>query len=48
LNQHVPAGKVSFEEIKDRLRAELQKRKSDELRAELGKKLRKNARVETL
>jgi peptidyl-prolyl cis-trans isomerase C len=48
MNQHVPAGKVSFEEIKDRLRSELQKRKSDELRAELGKKLRKNARVETL
>lgn len=48
MNRHVPAGKVSFEEIKDRLRVELQKRKSDELRAEFGKRLRKNARVETL
>ncbi|HEX7892997.1 MAG TPA: peptidylprolyl isomerase, partial [Terriglobales bacterium] len=48
MNRHVIAGKVKFEEIKDRLRAELQKKKADELRAELGKKLRKNAKIETL
>ena len=48
MNRHVPAGKVSFDEIKDKLRAELQKRKADEVRAEFGKKLRKNASIETL
>ena len=48
MNRHVVAGKVKFEEIKDRLRAELQKRKADELRAKLNEKLRKNAKIENL
>lgn len=48
MNRHVLAGKIPFEEIKGRLRAELQKRKADELRAKLNEKLRKNAKIENL
>jgi parvulin-like peptidyl-prolyl isomerase len=48
MNRHVPAGKVQFDEIKDKLRGELEKRKANELRADFDKKLRKSAKIETL
>jgi parvulin-like peptidyl-prolyl isomerase len=48
MNRHVPAGKVEFSEIKEKLRTALEKKKADELRAEFGRKLRKNAKIETL
>lgn len=46
LNAHVPAGKVAFEEVKDRLLKDLQKTKYDQLRADLDKRLRQHAKVE--
>jgi peptidyl-prolyl cis-trans isomerase SurA len=48
LNKHVPAGEVPFEEVKVKLRDELQKQKTNEVRASFDKKLRQNAKVETL
>jgi parvulin-like peptidyl-prolyl isomerase len=46
LNAHVPAGKVAFEEVKDRLLSDLHKTKYDRLRADLDKRLRLHAKVE--
>jgi len=46
LNAHVPAGKVAFEEVKDRLFKDLQKTKYDKLRADFDKRLRQHAKVE--
>jgi parvulin-like peptidyl-prolyl isomerase len=46
LNAHVPAGKVAFEEVKDRLLKDLQKTKYDKLRSDLDKRLREHAKVE--
>jgi parvulin-like peptidyl-prolyl isomerase len=48
LNSHVPAGRRKFDEVKDKLRTDLQKEKEDRLRTELNAKLRKNAKVEEL
>jgi parvulin-like peptidyl-prolyl isomerase len=48
LNKHVPAGVVPFEEVKVKLRDELQKQKSNEVRATFDKRLHQNAKVETL
>jgi len=48
LNKHVPAGKVPFAMVKDKLRPELEKSKTNQVRAALDKKLRQNAKVETL
>jgi len=48
MNRHVPAGKKKFDDVKDNLRKELEKRKTNEVRAALDKKLRQNAKVETL
>ena len=48
LNQHSPAKKLTFEEVKDNLRTELQKSKYEQLRAGLDKRLRTNAKVELL
>jgi peptidyl-prolyl cis-trans isomerase SurA len=48
LNAHVPAGKVSFEEVKDRLQKDLEKTKYDQLRADLDKRLRQHAKVEEI
>ncbi len=48
LNGHRPAGKAKFEEVKDGLRKELEKRKTNEVRAALDKKLHENAKVEIL
>jgi peptidyl-prolyl cis-trans isomerase SurA len=48
LNKHIPAGKLKFEDVKDRLKNELQKKRLNEVRAALYKKLRQNAKVEVL
>jgi parvulin-like peptidyl-prolyl isomerase len=48
LNAHTPAGKVPFEEVKNKLRTDLEKARSEKLRAALYKKLRQNAKVEEL
>jgi len=43
-----PAGKVKFEEVKDRLRKDLEKARYEQLRASLGAKLRQSAKIEEL
>ena len=48
LNSHTATGKSSFEEVKDSLREQLKKQKSEQLRSALDKRLRKNAKVEEL
>lgn len=48
LNQHTPAGKTSFEEVKASLQTELEQKKTNQLRSALDKKLRENAKVEEL
>jgi peptidyl-prolyl cis-trans isomerase SurA len=48
LNGHTPAGKFSFDQVKDRLRQDLQKEKYERLRTTFDKKLRQNAKVEEL
>jgi len=48
LNAHIPEGKQKFEEVKDSLRDEVKKQRSEELRRALDKRLRKNAKIEEL
>jgi len=48
LNQHIPAGKMKFEDVKDGLRKELQQKKVNEVRAALDKRLHKTAKVEVM
>jgi len=48
LNQHIPAGKVPFEDVQAQLIKQLQAKKTNEVRAALDKKLRQNAKVEVL
>jgi parvulin-like peptidyl-prolyl isomerase len=48
MNKHVPAGKTPFDMVKEPLRKEMEKNKTNEVRANLDKKLRQNATVETL
>ncbi|MGO9519258.1 MAG: peptidyl-prolyl cis-trans isomerase [Candidatus Korobacteraceae bacterium] len=48
LIQHVPSGKRSFNDVKDSLQKELEKKKTEELRSALDKRLRKAAKVEEL
>ncbi len=48
LIRHIPAGKSSFNDVKDSLQKELQKRKTEELRSALDKRLRKAAKVEEM
>ena len=48
MNRHVPAGKTKFEDVKVELQKKLEKDKTNQVRAALGKKLRQNAKVETL
>lgn len=48
LNAKQPAGKFTFQQVKDPLRQDLQKEKSERLRAGLDKKLRQNAKVQEL
>lgn len=43
-----PAGKVKFEEVKDRLRKDLEKSRYEQLRASLNTKLRRSAKLEEL
>ena len=48
LNQQIPAGKVKFADVKDKLQKELQQQKVNTVRAALGKRLRKTSKVEEL
>ncbi len=48
LNKHVLAGKMSFTDIKDKLKKELEAKKTENLRAALNKGLRSKAKVEVL
>ena len=48
LNQHIPAGKIKFEDVKAQLIKQLQAKKTNDTRAALDKKLRQNAKVEVL
>jgi len=48
LNNHVPAGTRKFDEVKDKLRKDLQEEKEDRLRTALDATLRKSAKVEEL
>jgi len=48
LKAHIPAGTQPFDEVKDSLRQQLQKQKSEDLRRSLDARLRKNAKVEEL
>ena len=48
LNKHIVPGTVKFELVKDTIRKELKDKKTNQLRAALDKKLRQNAKIETL
>jgi parvulin-like peptidyl-prolyl isomerase len=48
LSKHVLAGKMTFAQIKDKLKKELEAKKTEELRAALNKKLQSAAKVEVL
>ena len=48
LQEHTPAGKAKFEEVKAQLEKELQENKRNQLRAALDKKLRQNAKIEEM
>ena len=48
LNAHTPAGKVAFDQVKDKLRTDMQKAKYEQLRVALDKRLRASAKVEIL
>ncbi|MFZ0774675.1 MAG: peptidylprolyl isomerase [Candidatus Sulfotelmatobacter sp.] len=48
LNKHILAGTFKFEVVKDTLRKELREKKTNQLRAALDKRLRQNAKIETL
>ena len=48
LNAHTPAGMQRFDDVKDSLRKQLQKNKTEQLRSSLDKKLRKTAKIEEL
>jgi hypothetical protein len=48
LNQHNPAGKAKFADVKDKLQKELQQQKLNAVRAALDKRLRKTSKVEEL
>ena len=48
LNAHIAPGTRKFEEVKDSLRKELEKKKTEQLRSGLDRKLRATAKVEVL
>jgi parvulin-like peptidyl-prolyl isomerase len=48
LNVHTPAGKTKFDDVKVQLQKDLEKKKTNQIRAALDKKLRQNAKIETL
>lgn len=45
---HTPAGTIPFSEVKDKLKLDLQKQKTEQVRSALGKSLRKDAKIEIL
>ena len=47
-NAHTPAGKQTFDQVKAKLREDMQKSKYEQLRAALDKRLRANSKVEIL
>ncbi len=48
LQEHTPAGKAKFEDVRAQLEKELQQNKKNQLRAALDRKLRQNAKVEEM
>jgi parvulin-like peptidyl-prolyl isomerase len=48
LIQHIPAGKKTFDQVKDPLRKELEQHKTEAVRAALDQRLRKAAKVEEM
>ena len=48
LNQHIPAGKAKFEDMKAQLRKELQQKKTNHVRSALDKRLAQSAKIEVL
>jgi parvulin-like peptidyl-prolyl isomerase len=48
LDAHTPAGRIPFAEVRNKLQADLQKERVEQLRSGLGKRLRQGARIETL
>ena len=48
LQEHTPAGKAKFEDVKPQLDKELQQNKTNQIRAALDTKLRQNAKIEEL
>ena len=48
LNAYSPARQMKFEEVKDKLVSDMQKAKLNQLRADMGKRLRKDAKIEKL
>lgn len=48
LEERVPAGTTSFEEVKAKLQSDMQKEKTQQLRSALWAKLQKNAKIEIL
>jgi len=48
LNAHISQGTMKFEDVKDSLRTQMQKNKTEELRRSLDARLRKTAKVEEL
>jgi len=48
LNQHIPAGKIKFQDVQAQLMKQLQDKKTNDVRAAFDKKLRQNAKVEVL
>jgi parvulin-like peptidyl-prolyl isomerase len=48
LNKHILAGKKKFEDVKEELVKQLEKKKTNQVRANLGKKLKQNAKIEVL
>jgi parvulin-like peptidyl-prolyl isomerase len=45
---HTPAGRIPFAEVKGQVQTDMQKERVEQLRTALGKKLRQNAKIETL
>jgi parvulin-like peptidyl-prolyl isomerase len=48
LNEHTPAGRSSFPEVKAKLQSDLKREKVNQVRTTLAEKLRKNAKIEKL
>ena len=48
LQEHTPAGKAKFEEVKDQLTKDLQQNKTNSLRSALDKKLRDHAQIQEM